>query len=191
MGHRAEVRAALGKVRPPTTLPPPRPAGSALPACLRYGSFRGTPSLAPTGPTCPLGLDCPEIGPALKPSLSFAAWASPALPCPGATGTGRSFKLPDELDEWSSWVAANPGRDTGWWMLKNNKQAGRGGAGARQGPGRGARGAGQVVLDFRVCLQFMCVRKVGKRAIPSICACIQKLRGKKAAAVQSSASPNP
>ena len=34
----------------------------------------------------------------------------------------RSFKLPDELDEWGQWLAANPGYDTGYWMLKNNKQ---------------------------------------------------------------------
>lgn len=38
----------------------------------------------------------------------------------------RSFKLPDELDEWSQWLAANPGSDTGYWMLKNNKQRGTG-----------------------------------------------------------------
>ncbi len=34
----------------------------------------------------------------------------------------RSYKLPDELDEWGEWVADNPGADTGMWMLKNNKQ---------------------------------------------------------------------
>ncbi|KXZ50147.1 CYG40/TTL7 protein [Gonium pectorale] len=38
----------------------------------------------------------------------------------------RSFKLPDELDEWGRWVATNPGLDTGLWMLKNNKQRGTG-----------------------------------------------------------------
>eukprot|EP00198_Chlamydomonas_reinhardtii_P003616 XP_001692952.1 guanylate cyclase [Chlamydomonas reinhardtii] len=38
----------------------------------------------------------------------------------------RSYKLPDELDEWGQWVADNPGADTGMWMLKNNKQRGTG-----------------------------------------------------------------
>ncbi|GLC40170.1 hypothetical protein PLESTM_001009700 [Pleodorina starrii] len=38
----------------------------------------------------------------------------------------RSYKLPDELDDWGRWVASNPGRDTGLWMLKNNKQRGTG-----------------------------------------------------------------
>ncbi|GLI65804.1 hypothetical protein VaNZ11_009427 [Volvox africanus] len=38
----------------------------------------------------------------------------------------RSYKLPDELDEWGRWVAGNPERDTGFWMLKNNKQRGTG-----------------------------------------------------------------
>ncbi|EFJ40684.1 hypothetical protein VOLCADRAFT_99465 [Volvox carteri f. nagariensis] len=40
----------------------------------------------------------------------------------------RSYKLPDELDEWGQWVAANPDRDSspGLWMLKNNKQRGTG-----------------------------------------------------------------
>ncbi|GIM13614.1 hypothetical protein Vretimale_16680 [Volvox reticuliferus] len=38
----------------------------------------------------------------------------------------RSYKLPDELDEWGRWVAENPERDTGLWMLKNNKQRGTG-----------------------------------------------------------------
>ncbi|GFR49659.1 hypothetical protein Agub_g11802, partial [Astrephomene gubernaculifera] len=38
----------------------------------------------------------------------------------------RSFKLPDELDEWGRWVAEHPEQDTGLWMLKNNKQRGTG-----------------------------------------------------------------
>ena len=45
------------------------------------------------------------------------------VPCVmAASDVVRSYKLPDELDEWGQWVADNPGADTGMWMLKNNKQ---------------------------------------------------------------------
>lgn len=38
----------------------------------------------------------------------------------------RTFKLPDELDDWAEWVRRNPRQDNGLWMLKNNKQRGTG-----------------------------------------------------------------
>lgn len=38
----------------------------------------------------------------------------------------RTFKLPDELDDWAEWVRRNPHADNGLWMLKNNKQRGTG-----------------------------------------------------------------
>lgn len=38
----------------------------------------------------------------------------------------RTFKLPDELDDWANWLQRHQGQDTGWWMLKNNKQRGTG-----------------------------------------------------------------
>jgi hypothetical protein len=37
-----------------------------------------------------------------------------------------TFKLPEELDDWSDWIKAHPKQDPGWWMLKNNKQRGTG-----------------------------------------------------------------
>jgi len=38
----------------------------------------------------------------------------------------RTFKLPDEMDDWAEWLEQHPQEDTGLWMLKNNKQRGEG-----------------------------------------------------------------
>ncbi|GAX73724.1 hypothetical protein CEUSTIGMA_g1177.t1 [Chlamydomonas eustigma] len=39
----------------------------------------------------------------------------------------RTFKLPDELDEWEMWIHRHRhDKDSGLWMLKNNKQRGTG-----------------------------------------------------------------
>ncbi|KAF5835207.1 tubulin-tyrosine ligase family-domain-containing protein [Dunaliella salina] len=38
----------------------------------------------------------------------------------------RTFKLPEELDDWADWISKHAHEDTGLWMLKNNKQRGTG-----------------------------------------------------------------
>lgn len=38
----------------------------------------------------------------------------------------RTWKLPEQLGDWTEWLREHPARDTGLWMLKNNAQRGTG-----------------------------------------------------------------
>lgn len=73
----------------------------------------------PSGVPCGHAYTHTSIAPPRLPTL--ATHRRPPSLCPL-----RTFKLPEELDQWAAWLSAQPGRDTGLWMLKNNKQRGTG-----------------------------------------------------------------